>query len=285
MYRIKTIGPKGTVIAKELIEDFEKAKKVFRSRITEYYSDTVERFVEQIKAYSKKYYGSDTPEEIDSFINMLLEIVKNPNSSDNVKDYGNLSFNDERMYISAMDSFVGITAFTIEMVKERLFPTGEIRIFNMDDPENDYYILFSNNIDECIYISLKYTEEDTFSEEDDDYEHDVINPFIPDEEDEFFEDDSEFDFDTEDEEDGFLHFDFTGRKCEIQEDCNEDSEEGFLDFDFSGRKSQVPGHEGDLFLKEKDDEDNNNRCVKCYYYDSCDENESGGLYCPSFRKK
>ena len=68
MYRIKTRGNSGSVVAKELINNFDKAKKVFRARISEYYSETIKKFVKQIKQYSKKYYGDNMPKELENLI-------------------------------------------------------------------------------------------------------------------------------------------------------------------------------------------------------------------------
>ena len=39
-------------------------------------------------------------------------------------------------------------------------------------------------------------------------------------------------------------------------------------------------------IDESDEhEASGNKCLSCHYYNSCDDNDSGGLYCPSYRKK
>ena len=264
MYRIKTRGNSGSVVAKELVNNFEKAKKVFRDRITEYYSESIKKFVKQIKQYSKKYYVDNMPKELENLINMLVEIVTNPNFSDNVEDYGELTFNDDRVDITAMSTFVGIIAFSKEVKAERLFPEGEIRVFDMNDDDASYYISLTNNRDECLHISLDYTIDDTISEDDDDMEYNLINSYDldSDEEDEFISD--------EDNEFGFGGFD----------DEYDDSEEEEEDYSLSDFEDD------DITEIDESDEleSSGNKCLSCHYYNSCDDNDSGGLYCPSYRK-
>ena len=39
-------------------------------------------------------------------------------------------------------------------------------------------------------------------------------------------------------------------------------------------------------IDESDEhEASGNKCLSFHYYNSCDDNDSGGLYCPSYRKK
>lgn len=262
MYRIKTRGNSGSVVAKELINNFDKAKKVFRARISEYYSETIKKFVKQIKQYSKKYYGDNMPKELENLINMLVEVVTNPNFSDNVEDYGELTFNDDRVDIAAMSTFVGIIAFSKEVKAERLFPEGEIRVFDMNDDDASYYISLTNNRDECLHITLDYTIDDTFSEDDDDMEYNLVHSYDldSDEEDEFISDEEEF---------GLGGFD-------DEYDDSEEDDYSLSDFE-----------EDDMTEIDESDklESAGNKCLSCHYYNSCDDNDSGGLYCPSYRKK
>lgn len=81
------------------------------------------------------------------------------------------------------------------------------------------------------------------------------------------------DFDSEDE-----------YEIDKKEEDEEDDNDGFLHFDFSGRRSEVPGAEGDLYLLEHNNDDSN-RCKKCHYYDMCDEKDEETKYCPSYREK
>ena len=134
------------LIGEEEYRSWPGAKEEFRYTIKEKLgAKGIAKFTKQIDKYCKEFYPDGAPENFEQLKTILTKLVTNPEYPENPDELVLDDFEDDNIefYMDSVSHrfFVYVNN---EDVKEK-FPSAEINIVSMDDPDEEYYFFITDN--------------------------------------------------------------------------------------------------------------------------------------------
>lgn len=133
------------LIGEDEFRSWEGAKEEFRYIINEKLgAQGIAKFTEQIDDYCKEFYPDGAPANFEQLKTILTKLVTDPEYPQNPDELELEDFEDDNIEFYMSDSKKIFIYVNNEEIKEK-FPSAEINVVTIDDPEDEYYFFITDN--------------------------------------------------------------------------------------------------------------------------------------------